>query len=308
MTKKMSQSGELGVETIGLDAVDVNQQIAEIGDKSEREKIPLTKEVAEYTRANLRKVKEKLEKREPVYPVDMEFIGKVKIWMEMPVEWRKKYKSIERTESEGIIDEVRKREITPKQWFALLHVADFMEPEERGKWIDAMFKFPGNKKIEFKGALDLSDSSIRFLPDNLYVSGDFTLRGCKNLVALPDNLNVGGQLSLDGCTALTNLPADLNVAESIECIGCTALSSLPDDMTVTENFWLEGCTGLKKLPENLDVGFELCIKDCTGLTCLPENLNVGENLLVSENLQEQVLRDAIRLKKEGKIEGTIRYS
>jgi hypothetical protein len=69
---------------------------------------------------------------------------------------------------------------------------------------------------------------------------------------------------------------------------------------------LFGLTGLTRLPEGLKVGRNLNLKNCIGMTKLPEGLMVGGNLYLSENLNEQVKKDAKRLKSEGKIKGAIR--
>ena len=52
------------------------------------------------------------------------------------------------------------------------------------------------------GNLDLSNTKITELPDNLTVGGNLYLSGTK-ITALPDNLTVGGGLDLSG-TKITN--------------------------------------------------------------------------------------------------------
>jgi len=208
--------------------VEVTRQLAEIREKSEKEKIPLSKEVAEYTRENLRKVQEKLAKGEPVYPSDMEFIGKVKLWI---VE----------------MSEAPRRGISQNQWQALLHMASVWAKTGKEKeYIDAHFGFPGNSKIEFaSGSLTLNGLvDLKFLPDNLKVAGDLDLSGCKSLTSLPNELEVGGILNLSNCTGLASLPGDLMVKG---------------------------------------------------------------RLILSNKLDDQVKRDAERLKTEGKINGNIMY-
>jgi hypothetical protein len=76
---------------------------------------------------------------------------------------------------------------------------------------------------------------------------------------------------------------------------------LPDNLSVGGYLHLGGCTGLTELPEGLKVGGDLHLGGCTGLTELPEGLKVGGDLYLSKDLNEQVIKDADRLKEEGKI-------
>ena len=296
MYNMKQKSSQPGVEAI-------NEQLAEIRDKSEREKIPLSKEVQEYTRANLRRVQEKLEKGEPVYAADMEFIEKVKIWMETPAWWRNSHNSIEKMDKSGLVDDVRKRDITPQQWLALVYLSTFKVFDGNNKeWIDKAFTFPGNNRIEFDGHLDLNDCrGLSFLPDNLYVKGSFSLRDSASLTVLPDNFRVGLELDLKRCTGLKTIPGDLKADRDVDLSGCTSISSLPDNFSVEGNFWLEGCTELKTLPENMSVKGSLNIKGCAALKRLPNSLEVSSTLILDRNASMRVVNDAHRLKREGKI-------
>jgi hypothetical protein len=135
------------------------------------------------------------------------------------------------------------------------------------KWIDEAFTFSIEGKIEAEEDLN------------------FSL--CKKLTKLPDNLLADSDLKLMGCTGLTRLPDNLWVGKGLD---------------------LEGCKSLTQLPKGLQVRSYLFINDCTGLTNLPNDLWVGGGgLFLSENLNEQVKKDAKRLKSEGKIKGAIKY-
>jgi hypothetical protein len=107
-------------------------------------------------------------------------------------------------------------------------------PEEREK----NFLIATNKKIQeyikngSKGDLDLSESPIEILPDDLievegdlnlsgciklrslnklrYVKGDLALSDCKSLIELPNNLEVGGRLFLE-YSSIEELPLGLKV-------------------------------------------------------------------------------------------------
>ena len=86
-----------------------------------------------------------------------------------------------------------------------------------------------NGRITVEGSLDLSNTNISKLPDNLTVNGSLCLRNT-NISKLPDNLTVGGYLYLSN----------------------TNISELPDNLTV--NGWLDlSNTNISKLPDNLMV-------------------------------------------------------
>jgi len=88
---------------------------------------------------------------------------------------------------------------------------------------------------------------------------------------------------------------------------CASLTTLPDNLTVNTNLNLSDCISLTSLPSNLTVGGFLSLKNCTSLTDLPDDLNVRGDLDLTKNLKEQVIQDAKRLKKEGKIKGQIKF-
>jgi hypothetical protein len=296
MQKDKIQPGELGAEPAELEvagtelgATAIKDQLADIRDKGEKQKIPLSKEVEDYTRENLRKVAGKLQAGEPVYPSDMAFIEKVKLWMAMPEILREKYKSIEGMGKMEEVKEARRRSITLQQWFGMLNMASF-KLKKRGKekkWIGANFTFPGGGEIKTDRDLDL--------------------HGCIGLTSLPANLQVDGTLSLHGCTGLTSLPYNLKVSGYLDLSGCTGLTSLPDDLEVGVNLNLNGCIALTSLPDNLKVYWDLDLSGCTGLTSLPDNLKIGRSFYLGENCNKQVKRDAERLKSAGKINGEIKY-
>jgi len=236
------------------------EQLADLTQILEKEKVQLTPEVEEYVREHVRAVQDKLQAGQDVYEKDLEFIAKVRTWVTMPKELREKYPRVEEmVKSEEVIylkPEAYKRNISIKQWEILLHTAKMRtmmwtvgKVTEKDKkvmekeWIDRNVIFPGNGKIKFKT--------------------DFALPGCTELTELPDELSVGGALLLRGCTGLTGLPKGLSVEGNLDLAGCT------------------------------------------GLTKLPEGLSVSENSYLSVNLNEQVKKDAERLKKEGKIHGEI---
>jgi len=82
---------------------------------------------------------------------------------------------------------------------------------------------------------------------------------------------------------------------------------LPQKLGIGAWLSLSGCTSLTSLPEGLSIGSYLRLFGCTSLASLPKSLFVGSYLGLTKDLQEQVKRDAERLKREGKIVGDVLY-
>jgi hypothetical protein len=129
-------------------------------------------------------------------------------------------------------------------------------PEEREK----NFLVATNKKVQEyikngnKGDLDLRDTPITSLPDNLTkVGGNLDLYGTK-ITSLPNNLTVGSSLYL-GNTKITSLPDNLTVGGYLYLSG-TKITSLPDNLTVEGNLDLRNIP-ITSLPDDLTVKGDL---------------------------------------------------
>ncbi len=85
--------------------------------------------------------------------------------------------------------------------------------------------------------------------DEIIVNGDLDLSETE-IQSLPDNLRVEGYLYLDG-TPIQSLPDNLYVGESLSLVG-TEIQSLPDNLYVEGYLYLAG-TFIDSLPDNLDV-------------------------------------------------------
>ena len=66
-----------------------------------------------------------------------------------------------------------------------------------------------DEDLDVKGNLDLPNTKITSLPDNLKVGGSLDL-GNTPITSLPDNLKIGGYLDIAN-TSITSLPANLKV-------------------------------------------------------------------------------------------------
>ena len=102
------------------------------------------------------------------------------------------------------------------------------------KWFDEWapdnaYKIDKDLNIEVEGYLDLENTNITSLPDNLRVERGLYLRKTK-ITSLPDNLRVGGFLDLEN-TKITSLPDNLKVGRSLYLTN-TKITSLPDNLRV----------------------------------------------------------------------------
>ena len=75
------------------------------------------------------------------------------------------------------------------------------------------YEAKGFDQLIFLGDLDLYNTKITSLPDNLSVGGNLDLRYTK-ITSLPDNLSVGGDMYLSN-TKITSLPDNLSVKGEI---------------------------------------------------------------------------------------------
>jgi len=147
------------------------------------------------------------------------------------------------------------------------------------------------------GDLNLSHTVVRDLPGRLSVGGTLYLRGA-SIVALPDDLSVGWSLWLDG-SAIRTLPGNLSLGGDLSLNGSdietlpgglslggdldlrdTAVETLPGDLSVGGSLWLGGST-IETLPEGLSVGGDMDLRH-TAIATLPESLSVGGDLYLRD--------------------------
>ena len=278
-------------------------QLSEIQDEAKKNKVQLTPEVVQYIREHLEAVQKKLAKNESIYDEDLEFIKNVRFWINLPENVRQMFPAIEEMKKESE-DEAMKRNITPKQWFDLLHVAKAAGKQK--EWIDATFKFPGKCIIEAEN-LELKKCPITHLPDNLKINNDLNIHDCNSLTKLPDNLQVIKSMFVEYCTSLKSVPNSLKVGWNLAFNNCKSLTFLPDNLNVNMVLNLNECTSLTFLPQNLNVKGYLYLIGCVSLASLPTNIMVYGSIILSKNVSEQVKKDAERLKQKGKIKGEINY-
>jgi hypothetical protein len=151
-------------------------------------------------------------------------------------------------------------------------------------------KLPLNKRVVYDD-LDLSDASIKSLPEGLSVEGSLDLSNT-SVKSLPSGIRVGGDINLFG-TPITSLPKDIKVGGYINLFG-TSIKSLPSGLQVGGGIYLNR-TQVKSLPSGLQLGGDLHL-DHTLINSLPADLQVsgriygfyGDKLRAPQHLQDKI--------------------
>ena len=138
----------------------------------------------------------------------------------------------------------------PKSWFDSI---------EKLKLIKELENYPDGTQYRYEGDLELSETNITKLPNDLYVVGSLNLWKCQELTKLPNYLYVGRNLNIS-YTNITKLPNDLYVGSSLSLYGCTQITKLPNDLYVGDHLNIEG-TNREEIPNNLYVEFDLYIEN-----------------------------------------------
>lgn len=165
----------------------------------------------------------------------------------------------------------------PKAWVDLI---------KKLKLIQELENHPDGTQYKHRGSLDLRDSTIRKLPNDLHVTGYLDLRKTK-ITKLPNDLYVDGYLNLRYCQYLTELPDGILVEGTLH-LNSLNITKLPDNLFVWGNLELFSCQKLIELPENLYVGRDVYIYDT----------------LLAEKYTNEEIREIVT-SKGGKIEGQI---
>ena len=164
----------------------------------------------------------------------------------------------------------------------------WLDSREQLKLIKELETHPDGTQYRHEDHLELNNSNIKKLPNDLYVEGVLNLRNCQDLTKLPDKLYVEGDLFLSDCNQLRRLPDNLYFYGALDLRGCHYLTELPD------NLYVKGSLGL----------------DWTNITELPNNLYVGINLYINDtplakNYTDDEIREIIKLPMDDGIKGQI---
>jgi len=145
--------------------------------------------------------------------------------------------------------------------------------------------------------VDLQDSGITWLPDELHIEGNLNLKGCIALRAIPERLYLGGNLNLEGCRSLTELPRDLDIKGDLTLNGCTNLATLPRGLKVAGNLNFEGCSMIRSLPADMDVKGNINAKGCTNLSIIPEGFVTRGRLGLENCMNIRTLPHGLKVEK-----------
>lgn len=112
--------------------------------------------------------------------------------------------------------------------------------------------------LNVKGNLDLCNTQIKSLPDNLKISGFLSVTWNENMTELPNNLNVKSDIYLSH-TPIKSVPDTLKVGGHFY-LDDTKITALPDNLKVGKDLFLLG-TPIQSLPNNLKVKGELYLRN-----------------------------------------------
>ena len=138
----------------------------------------------------------------------------------------------------------------PNRWLKFLNKQEVIKELEN---------HPDGVQYRHNSFLDLRNTNIKKLPNDLYVDGNFNLRGCEQITELPNKLFVGGYLSLLNCEQITELPDGIHVGGDLNLSGIN-ITKLPDDLYVGGVLDLIDCKRLTELPNNLYVEYGVLIE------------------------------------------------
>lgn len=114
--------------------------------------------------------------------------------------------------------------------------------------------------------LNLTGTSIRALPDNLWVPNNLSINHTP-LTTLPRKLIVGGTLFMSG-TKIKEIPADIFIGKTLVANN-NHLRSLPEKLRIPGALYLHSTT-IDSLPSHMDIGDYVFLNASTKLPYLPE--------------------------------------
>ncbi len=121
--------------------------------------------------------------------------------------------------------------------------------------------------------LNLSNTKVPELPDDLVVQSILSLANCEELSRLPAGLTVGA-LNLRSCRSLTALPERLDVW-FLDLSGCWSFNGWPQRATIRSGqLNVRGCSALTSLPDYLGTLAAVNVRECPNLKTLPDSLRI----------------------------------
>ena len=143
--------------------------------------------------------------------------------------------------------------------------------------------FNNFESIIINGNLNLMDSKLKKLPDNLIkINGYLDLSMSDNIVELPEKLLEVKGLDIS-YTNIKKLPDNLTKINGNLFLNNSKIQKLPDNLKVGENLDISETTDIKKLPNNLYIYETLDIHD-SNITELPDDLIVSSIFIDEDKL------------------------
>ncbi|MEM7246205.1 MAG: DUF6745 domain-containing protein [Acidobacteriota bacterium] len=122
--------------------------------------------------------------------------------------------------------------------------------------------------------LDVSETKLRRLPDDISVECRILLDDCRLLEELPEGLTTGA-LSLRSCNSLLALPSGLDVW-FLDLSACSRFNGWPEHASVNRgSVVLRDCTDLQTLPTWFGTLSQLDLAGCVQLNTIPDGLRVS---------------------------------
>ena len=104
--------------------------------------------------------------------------------------------------------------------------------------IERLETYPDGTQFIYYDHLDLSDSNITKLPDDLYVAGLLNVRNSK-LIETPFHLYVVNTLILSYNKELIKISDKTHVGYDLDLRGCIKLRELPNDLFVGHDLYIQ---------------------------------------------------------------------
>ena len=121
-------------------------------------------------------------------------------------------------------------------------------------WFDSVRKLnlvkelethPDGTQYRYEDHLELNNSNITKLPNDLYVGGSLRLIGCKQITKLPDDLYVDNDFFLVGCKQITELPNNLYVDKNL-VLSYSFITKIPNNLYVGGHLYVNNTPLAKK--------------------------------------------------------------
>jgi len=121
-----------------------------------------------------------------------------------------------------------------------------------------------------------------------------------------DIVIVDGKPTINGdiylvASSLKEFPGNITINGNVHISSCSQMKSIGENLTVNGNMEIGDHTSIKSIGENLIVKGKLDIFFCGRIDRLPQNMRCETLEILTGSSGDKLIKDALRLKKEGKI-------